>query len=359
MSRGRIESPPARRARADAGTALRAAASRVGAIWQVMTGETDGADTAQLLGMLVEAVEARAAGSDHLDPRLAGATGRRLVHALRTALVRGWAEDSLPALPVHEVIAVLRALEEVYGDLEPDWSRDLGPVPGPGFELFVDIAHDLRSPLNSILFLAETLQRGGSGAVSDLQKRQLGLIYSAALGLNNLASDALELALDRDRLVEKEPSPFSVTEVMEAVRAIIHPVAEEKGLEMRLVPPAAGDHRLGQPVALGRVLLNLTTNALKFTDEGYVELTAVELGPDRLELSVRDTGPGVNPDAIPSLFQPFRRARARSGVFFSGTGLGLAICRKLVRAMGSELQLETRPQWGTRFYFELVLPTVS
>jgi signal transduction histidine kinase len=112
-------------------------------------------------------------------------------------------------------------------------------------------------------------------------------------------------------------------------------------------------------VALGRVLLNLTTNALKFTDEGYVELTALEVAPDRLELSVRDTGPGVNPDAIPSLFQPFRRAQARGGVFFSGTGLGLAICRKLVRAMGSELQLETRPQWGTRFYFELTLPTVG
>jgi signal transduction histidine kinase len=325
----------------------------------MMTGESDGTETSHLLGMLVDAVAARVSGGERTDPQLAGATGRRLVHALRIALVRGWAEESLPPLPAGDVIAVLRALEDVYTDLEPDWSRDLGPVPGPGFELFVDIAHDLRSPLNSILFLAETLQRGGSGTVTDLQKRQLGLIYSAALGLNNLASDALELALDRDRLVEKEPSPFSITEVLEAVRAIIHPVAEEKGLEMRLHPLAARDHRLGQPVALGRVLLNLTTNALKFTDEGYVELTAVELAPERVELSVRDTGPGVNPDAIPNLFQPFRRAKARSGVFFSGTGLGLAICRKLVRAMGSELQLETRPNWGTRFYFELALPTVE
>jgi signal transduction histidine kinase len=330
----------------------------VGAIWQVMTGEPDRTESRQLLDLLVQAVATRAEGGDAIDPRLTGATGRRLVHALRTSLVRGWAEESLPELPAAQVIAVLRALEDVYTDLEPDWSRDLGPVPGPGFELFVDIAHDLRSPLNSILFLAETLQRGSSGPVTDLQRRQLGLIYSAALGLNNLASDALELALDRDRLVEQEPSPFSITEVMEAVRAIIHPVAEEKGLEMRLCPPARNDHRLGQPVALGRVLLNLTTNALKFTDEGYVELTAAELGPGRVELSVRDTGPGVNPEAIPSLFQPFRRARARSGVFFSGTGRGLANCRKLVRAMGSDLQLETRPQWGTRFYFELSLPTV-
>jgi two-component sensor histidine kinase len=358
MSRGHLREPPAAWPDAAAGTLLREAAARVGAAWQALAGGSDASDSATLLPLLVDAVEHRLDDRTDVDRRLAGATGRRLVHALRTALVRGWTEGDLPTPAPADTIAILRALEDVYVDLEPDWTRDLGPLPGPGFELFVDIAHDLRSPLNSILFLAETLQRGSSGAVTDLQRRQLGLIYSAALGLNNLASDALELALDSDRLVDKEPAPFSVAEVIEAVRSIVHPVAEEKGLEMRLVPPVR-DHRLGQPVALGRVLLNLTTNALKFTDDGYVEIAVAERDADHLEFSVRDTGPGVNPDAIPSLFQPFRRARARSGVFFSGTGLGLAISRKLVRAMGSELELETRPNWGTRFHFALTLPTVA
>src|SRR5260370_30576879 len=70
----------------------------------------------------------------------------------------------------------------------------------------------------------------------------------------------------------------------------------------------------------------------------------------------RDSGPGINPEPLPPLFRPFRPARGRRGYCFSGTGLGLAISRKLITAMGSELHLETRPQWGTRFSFEIDLP---
>jgi len=83
----------------------------------------------------------------------------------------------------------------------------------------------------------------------------------------------------------------------------------------------------------------------------------VARGPARVEFSVRDTGPGIGSEALANLYQPFRRARGRNGHCFSGTGLGLAISRKLVAAMGSELQLETGGG-GTRFYFELDLPVL-
>jgi len=81
-----------------------------------------------------------------------------------------------------------------------------------------------------------------------------------------------------------------------------------------------------------------------------------------VEFSIRDTGNGIDPSALENLYQPFRRTRARagrSGYFFSGTGLGLAMCRLLVHEMGSELRLETKPGWGTRFYFELEMPPAS
>ena len=100
-------------------------ASRVGAIWQAMTGETDGTETTHLLGMLVDAVEARVGGGERLDPQLAGATGRRLVHALRTALVRGWAEESLPPLPAGDVSTsdapkhASRSAQEAPGAFDP------------------------------------------------------------------------------------------------------------------------------------------------------------------------------------------------------------------------------------------------
>jgi signal transduction histidine kinase len=120
--------------------------------------------------------------------------------------------------------------------------------------------------------------------------------------------------------------------------------------------PPTGDLRIGHPVALSRALLNLTCNALKFTEHGFVEVAAVAQDEIHVEFSVRDTGAGIDPQALNRLYQPFRRSRGRMGFTFSGTGLGLAITRKLVSAMGAELQVETGPTWGTRFYFVAALP---
>jgi signal transduction histidine kinase len=227
---------------------------------------------------------------------------------------------------------------------------------GPdGLELVVEVAHDLRSPLTSILFLAETLQRARSGPVNPVQERQLGLIYSAAFGLSSVASDVIELARGGDRLVDLDPIPFSVTDILESVRDIVQPIAEEKTLAVQLTTPEA-DFRIGHPVALSRVLLNLTTNALKFTAEGFVDVTARETGPRAVEFSVRDTGRGIPPQSMATLYEPFRRRQKPGEYAFSGSGLGLSICRKLVEAMGSTLEVETGPGYGTRFHFVLDLP---
>jgi len=222
-----------------------------------------------------------------------------------------------------------------------------------GLQLVAEIAHDLRSPLTSILTLAETLRSGVTGEVNEIQRRQLGLIYSAALALSSTASDIVELAYGGDRLAQSEASSFSVREVLESVRDIVRPMAQEKDLELRFKIKGT-DRRFGYPLPLSRVLLNLTTNALKFTDDGFVEIAALATGRTELEFSVRDSGRGINPKAMTTLYQPFRREDR--GYTFSGTGLGLAICRRLVNAMGSNLELETRPGWGTRFSFRLELP---
>jgi signal transduction histidine kinase len=206
--------------------------------------------------------------------------------------------------------------------------------------------------------LAETLQRGQSGAVNDLQHRQLGLIYSAALGLSTVSSNVIELARSGNRLADDHPAPFSVVEIMESVRDMVYPMAEEKRLSVRFLPPMS-NHRVGYPHALARVLLNLTTNALKFTDEGFVEIVARENKLTTIQFSVRDTGPGIRPEALATLYMPFRQYRDRDGYAFSGTGLGLALSRRLVEAMGAELEIETRESWGTRFYFELDLPAAD
>ena len=282
---------------------------------------------------------------------------RRLLELLRRELIRHLAD--LPSAPSGEgVVGLLCAIERVNRELEPDWAQHFSDrLSGPdGLELVVEVAHDLRSPLTSILFLAETLQRGRSGPVTPIQERQLGLIYSAAFGLSSLASDVIELARGGDRLIDLDPLPFSVTDILESVRDIVQPIAEEKGLRV-VVDAPRWDFRLGHPVAISRILLNLTTNALKFTSEGQVELGAAERPGNRVEFSVRDTGRGISPHAMLTLFEPFRRREKQGEYAFSGAGLGLSICRKLVEAMHSTLEVETARDLGTRFHFELHLPS--
>ncbi len=230
---------------------------------------------------------------------------------------------------------------------------------GPnGLDLVVEMAHDLRSPLTSILFLAESLRSGQSSPVTDSQRRQLGLIYSAALCLCTSANDVLEVARGGDRLADREPGPFSIVEVFKSVRDMVQPIAEEKGLPLHL-KPARPDWRLGHARALSRVLLNLTTNALKFTEQGFVELAARPLDAARVEFSIRDTGPGIDAAALRALYNPFRKHESQLRQHFSSSGLGLAMCRKLVTALGSQLRVETRAGSGTRFFFELHLPPTS
>jgi signal transduction histidine kinase len=279
-----------------------------------------------------------------------------LLRTRLTAILSGWPSP----LDAQQVIRLFAALERVGNALDLDWSQQFsGRLSGhDGLELVVEVAHDLRSPLTSILFLAETLQRGRSGPLTTVQERQLGLIYSAAFGLSTVASDVIELARGGDRLVDLEPIPFSINDILESVRDIVLPIAEEKGLAVNLSPPDA-DFRVGHPVALSRVLLNLTTNALKFTNEGFVEVKGTMLGGDRIEFSVRDTGRGIPPQHMATLYEPFRRRQRQAEYAFSGSGLGLSICRKLVEAMHSTMQVETEAGQGTRFYFVLELPRAS
>jgi signal transduction histidine kinase len=342
----------------DLWSALESAASAVTADWRAISVDTVSVEEAgAMLAHLMGAAMRLASGEEPNEGTLPRSVlGRRLLALLRRQLI-GRAIRLDPAPDGRQLLALLASLEEVGHRIESDWSQHFADtLAGPdGLELVVEVAHDFRSPVTSILFLAETLQKGRSGPVTELQERQLGLIYSAAFGLSGVASDVIELARGGDRLVDLDPIPFSVADIFESVRDIVQPIAEEKNLTVRVTAPDA-DFRIGHPVALSRVLLNLTTNALKFTAEGFVEVTAVPRTARCVEFSVRDTGRGIPPQSMATLFEPFRRRQKPGEYAFSGSGLGLSICRKLVEAMGSVMQVETAPGYGTRFYFVLDLP---
>ena len=327
---------------------------------QVMDSATDVDEARQSLEWLAFSVDIGARGFVPERGEGASALSRYLLERLSSVILSLLSEDT--TVDRADSLRLMRGVDIVRRTIEPDWDRYFSSqLSGPdGLSLVVEVAHDIRSPLTSIRCLAETLERGQSGPVTDVQRKQLRLIYSASLGLSSMATDVIEIARRGDVLADGEAVPFSVAETLESVVDMVRPIAEEKNLVVRFDGPPT-DHRIGRPVGLSRVVLNLTTNALKFTDEGSVEITTRATGISRLEFSVKDTGPGINEEAMSKLYKPFRRSSGRlgrSGHFFSGTGLGLAMCRKLLGAMGSELKFETEVGKGTRFYFELDLPAV-
>jgi signal transduction histidine kinase len=336
--------PPAPPRPSDLRAAVEAVVSRYAADPVIGVTPEDARRAADAIALAVEA------GGEPVVNAADAALQRRLLDSLRGALIDAW-QSSPPASRV--IVEQLTSLERVANAIER--RIPISASAPSGVEFVAGVAHDLRSPLTSILFLAETLLSGQSGDVNDLQRRQLGIVYGAALGLVSVASDIIELVRGGDGLTERRTTLFSVTEVLQSVYDIVRPMAEERGLSVHLFPPAE-DLRNGYPLALSRVLLNLTTNGLKFTDSGFVEIAVRSAGGDHVEFSVRDTGKGYSPEAMDSLYEPFRRSRDGKKFGFSGTGLGLAISRKLTAAMGSVLQVETRPGWGTRFYFELDMP---
>lgn len=338
----------------EADAELRCASARVLANLPEDLARIRGEEVARQLDLLT--------GTAPPDESRARATGsvlmlrRRVLDLLRAELLRHWREHSTPTPPA--MLAVMERLEVAAAACRPGRDSDFAAelADHGGLDLVVEVGHDMRSPLTSILFLAETLHRGQSGPLNDVQKRQIGIIYGASLGLLGIASDMIEVARGGDRLEARKPEPFSLNDILGSVSNLVRPTAEEKGLAFS-VDVNAAPRRIGYPLQLSRVLLNLTTNSLKFTHEGSVTVSVRPLDGGRVAFTVADTGPGIPPEAMESLFQPFRREPGRrTGYYFSTTGLGLAICDRLVTAMGSELRVETAPGSGTSFHFDLDLP---
>ena len=330
---------------------LRDAADRVAKA----TADVD-AEVERHIGLLSTAVARASTGeSPNLGSLPSYAPARRLLDALRTEYINLSSES--PHVSASDLLAVLRGIESVHQALDADAAQRLASrIASPdALETIVAVAHDMRSPLTSVLFLVDALRKSHSGPITPHQERQLLLVYGAVFALSSLASDLLHLAPGGDLLLETVPVPFSVSECLHVVRDIVQPIAEERKLDVILVAPQKGDRRVGQPAALTRVLLNLTTNALKFTTHGNVTVSVTSVSRTGVEFAVQDTGRGIPPEVVDTLFDAFRQQSSGKTVF-SSAGLGLSICQKLVSAMGGTLGVESTHGEGTRFAFKLNLP---
>ena len=158
-----------------------------------------------------------------------------------------------------------------------------------------------------------------------------------------------------DGLVQGQPTPFSVSEMMHSVSAIVQPMCEEKGIPLGIEFPE-NDARIGHASAIQQALLNLASNALRYTDAGSVGMGCSEISGDRVEFWVEDTGPGIPDEVLERLCYGFPPEGVK--LRFSSAGLGLAIVRTLVEAMGSSLQVDSGSE-GTRFSFVLGLAIIK
>jgi signal transduction histidine kinase len=285
---------------------------------------------------------------------------RRALELLRRAFLERAVAADVASEGETSILDIIKAMERVQDALDDDAAhRFAARLSGEDAQqLVVEMAHDMRSPLGSILILAECLRYGSGGTLTPIQERQLGLVYSAAFGLSALAGDVIELARGGTTLMDQPPMPFLVSDVLQSIMDILRPMAEEKRLVVRCVGPEA-DLRVGYQAALNRVLLNLATNAIKFTNVGTVDVLCKQLDRSRIEFSVKDTGRGIPTHVMSNLFEAFRQRQITGDYAFSSAGLGLSICKKLITAMGGELGVDTELEKGTRFHFVLDLPQGS
>ncbi len=316
--------------------------------------QTDVADIPRILAASALAADrGDASFIDTLTPRPSLRLSLHLVDLLEDELIAlGHAGET-----ASQVLQTVSRLRVVRAAIERRFQQLPGaPLVGiDGLEFLIEFVHDMRSPLNSLLLLADRLQQGWSGPLTTLQLRQLRLIYAAAHALNTVTSNALQMTREWDQLEEPEARPFSVTKLLSEVQDVVRTLAAQKGLEVAFIRPDI-DRRSGHPIELQRILLNLVTNALKFTRAGTITVSATDRDDSHVEFAVQDTGPGIHALAQQTLFQPFRKLSGSRRAIFSATGLGLAITQRLVAALGGQLTYDTAPGTGTRFFFTLDLP---
>ena len=220
-----------------------------------------------------------------------------------------------------------------------------------------NMSHEIRTPMNGIIGVADLL---AASSLTSQQHNQLTTLRASADMLLVLLNDILDFSRIEAGRLELEHRPFSIRETIEQVVAVFAPNARKKGLDLWFdIDPTLPDQLIGDRYRLGQVVTNLVNNAVKFTEKGGVSIrcraTAGD-GATRLLIEVRDSGIGIDAEALGDIFSPFRQADNSMSRRFGGSGLGLAIVHDLVRLMQGKIRATSVPGQGSTFTIDLPLP---
>ncbi|HET9392448.1 MAG TPA: ATP-binding protein [Candidatus Rubrimentiphilum sp.] len=237
-----------------------------------------------------------------------------------------------------------RALQEKNAELEKaSLAKD---------RFLAGMSHELRTPLNAIIGFTGTLLMQLPGPLTDEQKKQLQIVQSSARHLLSLINDMLDLAKIESGKIELHLEPVIVQQVIDEVATGLRSFAEEKGLALEILAPGNDIVITTDRRALHQILLNLTNNAIKYTEKGAirVELTRKISGNAALvEIAIADTGIGISAQDQARLFEAFEQLDTSSTRRFEGTGLGLYLSQQLAALIGGSLNVQSEPRKGSTF----------
>src|SRR5881628_3027471 len=278
--------------------------------------------------------------------------GRRIQVRLSAAAVKAAADGALVAL--YEDISDRKAAEAAMRE-----ARDLAERVARARSAFLaNMSHEIRTPMNAVLGFVELVL---DTELASEQRRALELVRTSSEALLTILNDILDYSKIEAEHLELEAIPFDLPKVVHATATLLAVRAREKHLELTVdVPPDVPQMVRGDPTRVRQVLMNLIGNAIKFTEQGEVDVSASVLQRDgvgaAVQFRVRDTGIGISPEQLGTIFQEFTQADASMTRRYDGTGLGLAISRRLVALMGGELAVTSEVGHGSEFSFALTFP---